>query len=186
MRALLPLLAGAALLLAGCGGGGGSATTAARTPTAATTKRIVTVPVPTATQAPVTAAAPPTLTSLADLATCNILQRNIAYVSGVVSQSVDYITNSLHPKELAERTGIGRKNLLYAADLLERTKAPKSLVHAKGQLTQGLRRFAADFRNAQVAVAHKNMAKAAFDLVDRQAVAKIKASTQAINRACGA
>lgn len=171
-------------VLAGCGGG---KTAAPATSTAVTTAppAVTTVALPT-TVATTTAPPPaPTLTSLADLATCNVLQRNIAYVSQVVSQSVDFITQSLHPKQLAQRTGVGRRNLLYAAGLIEHTAAPKPLRRAKAQLVVGLRRFAGDFLKAQRAVAKNDLAKAAFQLVDRPAVAKIGAATKAINRACG-
>jgi hypothetical protein len=169
--------------LAGCGGGTTAAPATSTAGTTAPPSIETTEPVPaTTTTAPPPA---PTLTSLSDLATCNVLQRNIAYVSGVVSQSVDFITQSLHPKELAERTGIGRKNLLYAADLMQRTPAPKPLRRAKTQLVTGLRRFAGDFLRAQRSVAKNDLAKAAFELVDRPAVAKIAAGTKAVDRACG-
>lgn len=181
-RALLAIAALA--LLAGCGGGKAAApatSTGATTAPPTLSVKIVTTPPPATTTAPPA----PTLTSLADLAACNVLQRNIAYVSQVVSQSVDFITQSLHPKQLAQRTGVGRRNLLYAADLLQKTSAPTSLRRAKTRLVLGLRSFAADFLRAQRAVAKKDLAKAAFELVDRPAVAKIGAATKTINRACG-
>ena len=183
LRGFLAL--GAIALLAGCGGGGKAATPPASSP-ATTTAPTVSIRIVTTKPATTTAPAPPpTLTSLADLAACNVLQRNIAYVSQVVSQSVDFITQSLHPKQLAQRTGVGRRNLLYAADLLRRTPAPTSLRRAKASLVGALRSFAADFLRAQHSVARKDLAKAAFELVDRPAVAKISAATKKINRACG-
>ena len=121
-----------AVALAGCGG-----KTATRTVT--TTVPASTTPAPAA----------PTLTSAADLAACNELETNIRIVSQLISGSVEALTHSLHPKQLAKRTGDTQKNLLFAANVLASIDAPPSLVPARGQLVVGLRQFAADFGRAK-------------------------------------
>ncbi|HEY7019082.1 MAG TPA: hypothetical protein VH297_11490, partial [Gaiellaceae bacterium] len=91
-------VAALAAALAGCGGGKSSAP--------ATTAATSAPPPPAATAPPA-----PTLTSPADLAACNQLEGNIRVVSQMVSSSVEFMTQSLHPKELAQRTGLAQKNL---------------------------------------------------------------------------
>jgi Na+-transporting NADH:ubiquinone oxidoreductase subunit NqrC len=151
-----------AVALAGCGGKSSS-------------------PAPTTT-----AATAPTITSASDLAACNALETSIRVVSQIVSNSVEAMTQSLHPKQLAKRTGDTQKNLLYAANLVSRIVPPRSLVQAQRELIVGLRLFAADFGRAQKSVARNDMAKASRQLVDRRALAKLKAATNKIDRACGA
>jgi hypothetical protein len=138
---------------------------------------------PTATT---TASPAPTLTSASDLAACNALETSIRVVSQIVSNSVEAMTQSLHPKQLAKRTGVTQKNLLYAANLVSRIVPPRSLVQARRQLIAGLRQFAADFGRAQKSVARNDIAKASRQLVDRPALAKLTAATKKIDRACGA
>jgi hypothetical protein len=138
---------------------------------------------PTATT---TAPPAPTLTSASDLAACNALETSIRVVSQIVSNSVEAMTQSLHPKQLAKRTGDTQKNLLYAANLVSRVVPPRSLVQARRQLIAGLRQFAADFGRAQKSVARNDIAKASRQLVDRPALAKLTAATKKIDRACGA
>ncbi|HEY7017518.1 MAG TPA: hypothetical protein VH297_03540, partial [Gaiellaceae bacterium] len=121
----------------------------------------------------------------ADLAACNQLEGNIRVVSQMVSSSVEFMTQSLHPKELAQRTGLAQKNLLYSAKVLSRIPAPPPLVAPRNQLVVGLREFAADFGKARKAVARNDMATAARQLVDRPALAKVTAATKQIDRACG-
>jgi hypothetical protein len=133
-----------------------------------------------------TARAAPTLTSPADLAACNALETSIRVVSQIVSNSVEAMTQSLHPKQLAKRTGDTQKNLLYAANLVSRVVPPRSLVQARRQLIAGLRQFAADFGCAQKSVARNDIAEASRQLVDRPALAKLTAATKKIDRACGA
>ena len=91
------------LALAGCGG-----------------KEAATPPVTTAT-------APSTFTSAADRAMCSELQTKVRLVSQVVSGSVELMTQSLHPKELARRTGEAQRNILYAAGALELMRVPRAL-----------------------------------------------------------
>jgi hypothetical protein len=129
---------------------------------------------------------PPTLTSAADLAACNELETNIRIVSQLISNSVETMTQSLHPKELAKRTGETQRNLLYAASVLSQIDPPKSLRRAQRQLVAGLHEFAADFGRAQKSVARNDMRIASRQLVDRQALANVTASTGAIDRACDA
>src|SRR5438876_2576853 len=142
-------------------------------------------PPPPAPQ-PTAAPPPPTLTSAADLAACSELETNIRIVSQLISNSVETMTQSLHPKELAKRTGETQRNLLYAASVLSQIDPPRSLVHARRQLVVGLQEFAADFGRAERSVARNAIATAARQLVDRPALAKVTASTGAIDRACGA
>jgi hypothetical protein len=77
------------LVLAGCGG---KHTTAAPPPPA-TTARTTTAP------------AAPTLTSAEDRVSCAVLVTKLRAVSQLVSGSVELMTQSLHPKELARLTG---------------------------------------------------------------------------------
>jgi hypothetical protein len=126
-----------------------------------------------------------TLTSPADVAACNELEANIRGISQLVSSSVEAMTQSLHPKELARRTGNTQKNLLYAAVVLTQIQAPSSLAQAKLRLIAGLRRFAGDFGRARASVARNDIATAAGQLVDRPALAGVSSATRAIDRACG-
>jgi len=135
---------------------------------------------------PPQAASGPTLTSASDRAACNQLEGNIRIVSQLVSTSVEAMTQSLHPKELAQRTGNAQRSLLYSANVLSLIAAPRSLAPARHRLVAGLRQFAADFGRAQKSVERNDIAKAARQLVDRPALAKVSAATQKIDRACGA
>ena len=159
-----------AIALAGCGGG----SKAAAPPTPATTAGTTTAP------------APKPFTSVLDIAACNELESRIQVVSQLVSASVEVMTQSVHPKQLAKRAGDTRDNLLYAAHVLAQIVVPKSLVHAQQSLTAGLRQFAADFGRAQTSVRHNNLAKAARQLVDKPALAKVSAAAGTIDRACRA
>jgi hypothetical protein len=159
---LLALLAA----LAGCGGG---KTTA---PPASTTAPAKTTP------------APPPFTSVLDLAACDELETKIGIVSQLVSSSVEVMTQSVHPKQLAKRAGATRDNILYAAHVLDQIVVPKSLVGSQHELTAGLRQFAADFGRAQASVLHNNLPQASRQLVDRPALAKVTAATKKIDRAC--
>jgi hypothetical protein len=136
--------------------------------------------------APPATTSAPTLTAPADLAACNALETSIRVVSEIVSNSVDTMTQSLHPEQLAKRTGDTQKNLLYSANLVSRIVPPRSLEQAQRQLIVGLRLFAGDFGRAQKSVADNNIAKASRQLVDRPALAKLKTATKKIDRACGA
>ena len=127
-----------------------------------------------------------TLNSDADRATCRRLESTIRYVSQLVSSSVDSMTQSIHPKELAKRTGDAKTNLLYAASLLSLLAAPEPLVPAKHQLVEGLSRFATDFGRAQRSVEHDDIATAAGQLADPHALAIVRVAARRIDRACGA
>ncbi len=95
------------------------------------------------------------------------------------------MTQSIHPKQLATRTANTEKNLLYSAHVLSQLAVPSALVQPRNQLVEGLREFGADFGRAQKSVARDDLAAAARQLVDRRALAKVTASTSAIDRACG-
>ena len=62
---------------------------------------------------------------------CAELETKIRLVSQVVSGSVELMTQSLHPKELARRTGEAQQNVLYAAGALELMRVPASLTTAR-------------------------------------------------------
>jgi predicted small lipoprotein YifL len=128
---------------------------------------------------------PPTLTSAADLAACNELQTNIRIISALISNSVETMTRSLHPEQLAKRTGDTRKNLLYSAAVLTQIHAPATLLGARNHVVHGLRAFAADFGRAQRSVARGDMAAASRQLVDRPALAEVTEATSLIDKACG-
>jgi hypothetical protein len=137
------------------------------------------------TAGPSASAPPPTPTSASDVAACNELQTSIRIISALVTRGVETMTRSLHPKQLARRTGAMRENLLYAASVLERIDPPRSLGPAWRELVAGLREFAADFGRAQKSVARNHMASAARQLADRKAVAELTEATNAIDEACG-
>jgi hypothetical protein len=163
-----------AAALAGCGGHSSSA--------------------PPTTTAPATTARAPSLTttdppspklSTATAAACGELETNIRIVSEVVSTSVEVMTQSTHPKELAARAGNASRNLVYSAHVLSTIDVPSTLTRPRNQLVVGLRAFGADFGRAQTAVARNDLAAAAQLLVDRPALAKVRTATAAIDRACG-
>jgi hypothetical protein len=158
------------VLAAGCGGNG-----AADRP-------------PTTTAVPPARTTPPaaTLTSASDRAMCAELESKIRLVSQVVSGSVELMTQSLHPKELARQTGKAQQNITYAAGSLELMRVPASLATARRNLVVGLNSFAADFGKAKASVEHGDIAAAAQQLVDRPALAKVSSATKKIDRACGA
>jgi len=167
------VLAAAALTaaLAGCGGHSSGAPPATTAPA-------------TTTQAATTTAPPPPALSPATAAACSQLETNIRIVSQLVSTSVEVMTQSTHPQELATRAGNASKNLLYSARVLSQIDVPSELVRPRNQLVVGLRAFGADFGRAQTAVGRNDLAAAAQDLVDRPALAKVRAATAAIDRAC--
>src|SRR5690349_6477047 len=145
-----------ALVVAGCGGGKHRA-------------------------APTTTAAAPV-----DLAACDQVEGYIRLVSQVVSASVEAMTQSTHPKVLAQRTVATQKNLATAANVLERLGLPPSLDAARRQLVRGLRLFSADFGRAGASVRRDDLATAARQLVDRRALKLVSDATAKIDRACGA
>jgi hypothetical protein len=160
--------------LAGCGGHSSSA--------------------PPATTAPTTTARAPSLTTIdppspklstATAAACGELETDIRIVSQLVSTSVEVMTQSTHPKELAARAGNASKNLDYSAHVLSTIGVPSMLTQPRNQLVVGLRAFGADFGRAQKAVARNDLAAAAQELVDRPALAKVRTATATIDRACG-
>jgi hypothetical protein len=131
--------------------------------------------------------AAPTTTRAApvDAAACTQLEGYIRLASQVISSSVEAMTQSTRPKELARRTGATQRNLAAAADALERLQLPPSLDQPRRQLVRGLRRFSADFGRARASVARGDLATAAQQLVDRQALTLVKDATAKIDRACG-
>jgi hypothetical protein len=142
------------LLLAGCGGKKQTARTS------------------TSTAAPV------------DVAACTQLEGYIRLVSQVISGSVEVMTQSTHPKELAQRTAATQRNLTTAANVLERLGLPPGLDVARRQLVRGLRLFSADFGRARASVARDDLATAARQLVDRRALTLVSDATAKIDRAC--
>jgi hypothetical protein len=142
---------------------------------------------PVAPPPPPPPAAPPsaTLTSASDRAACSELQTNIRIISALISSSVETMTQSLHPKQLAKRTGDTRRNLLYSAAVLAQINTPASLLGARNHLVHGLRAFAADFGRAQRSVARGDMATASRQLVDRSALVEVTQATSVIEKACG-
>ena len=159
-----------ALALAGCGG-----------------KNTTAAPPPPPTTAPPTTVAPaPTLTSATDRAECAVLETRLRAVSQLVSGSVELMTQSLHPRELAKRTGDTERNLLYAASVLELMRVPDPLASSRRRLVLGLRRFAGDFGRAKKSVERGDLATAARQLVDRPALAEVSAAAKKIDRTCRA
>jgi len=142
-------------------------------------------PPPTTTTPRPTPAAP-TLTSVSDREMCAELETKLRLVSQVVSGSVELMTQSLHPQELARRAGQAQRNILYSAGALELMRVPGPLATARRNLVLGLKSFAADFGRAKSSVARGDIAAAAQQLNDRASLAKVAAATRRIDRACGA
>jgi hypothetical protein len=94
------------------------------------------------------------------------------------------MTQSTHPKELAQRTAATQRNLTTAANVLERLGLPPGLDVARRQLVRGLRLFSADFGRARASVARDDLATAARQLVDRRALTLVSDATAKIDRAC--
>jgi hypothetical protein len=109
----------------------------------------------------------------------------VRLVSQIVSGSVEAMTQSTRPKELAPRTRATQRNLATAANVLERAQLPVPLVQPTRQLVRGLRLFSADFGRASASVARGDLATAAQQLVDRPALTLVKDATAKIDRACG-
>ena len=120
-----------------------------------------------------------------DAAACAQLEGYVRLVSQVISSSVEAMTQSTRPKQLAPRTRATQRNLSAAADVLDRAQLPVPSVQPTRQLARGLRRFAADFGRASASVARGDLAAAAQQLVDRRALALVKDATAKIDRACG-
>jgi hypothetical protein len=133
------------------------------------------------THQPATTAKP-----LAGTVACQELELDVQFISQLISNNVEAITHSIHPKQLAHRTGVAHQSLLVAARLVERFRAPAALVHARAQLIDGLQRYAADFGRAQHSVAKNDLATASEQLVDPQALEEVKAATKEIDRHCRA
>jgi hypothetical protein len=148
-----------AAALAGCGG-------TSATPTATTAR--------------------PTITSAADRAICAVLESNVRTVSELVSGTATLVTQSLHPKQLARRTGQAKQELQVAADALATVEAPTSLVPARNGLVRGLREFAADLGRARQAVLRNDLAAASQELTDQRALMDMTSATRTIDRTCGA
>jgi len=162
------VLATLVLVLAGCGE---KHTTAAPSP-------------PPTTAAATTAPPATTLTSAEDRASCAVLVTKLRAVSQLISGSVELMTQSLHPPELAKRTGDTQRNLLYAAANLELMRVPDPVARSRRRLVLGLRRFAGDFGRAKRSVERGDLAKAAQQLVDRAALAEVSAAAKTIDRDC--
>jgi len=131
-------------------------------------------------------AAPATTAAPVDVASCNQLEGYIRLVSQVVSGSVEAMTQSTHPKVLAQRTVATQRNLATAANVLEQLELPPSLDAARRKLVRGLRLFSADFGRAGASVRREDLATAARQLVDRHALKLVSDATAKIDRACGA
>jgi ABC-type uncharacterized transport system auxiliary subunit len=178
-RAAVLLFAAAASVaaLAGCGGGTTTVTLTAAAP--------ATTAAPPATTSGATTAPPATTPTGANLEACVELETNIRIVSQLVAVSAQEVTHSIHPEQLAKRTGDTRRNLLLAASVLQAIDTPGTLLRARGELLSGLRDFAADFGRAPRAVQRNDLQAASQALVDRPALAKVTEATRAIDRACG-
>jgi hypothetical protein len=132
------------------------------------------------------AAAPTTTTPPVAAAACGEVVLDVQFISQLISNNVEAMANSIHPKQLAERTGTAQQSLLVAARLVERFQAPPSLAHARAQLIHGLQLYAADFGRARRAVLKKDMANASQQLTDPVALGEVKEATKAIDHACRA
>jgi hypothetical protein len=162
----------AAGLLAGCGD-------KAASPQAAT----ATAAAPTAAASP---SADPVLTAPDDVAACAQLVQTVRAVSVVVGHTTEEITKALHPKELAVKMGTAQHSLLDSAKVIEIVPVPKPLAGSQRDLAKGLRMFAADFGRAKASAAKGDMATAAQQTVDEDALRKVQTSAKRIDDRCGA
>jgi hypothetical protein len=128
---------------------------------------------------------PATTTQPVSSVACGEAVLDVRFISQLISNNVEAMANSLHPKQLARRTGTAQQSLLVAARLVKRFHAPPSLAHARAQLIDGLQRYAADFGDARRSVAKNDMATASQQLADPVALAEVKKATKAIDRICG-
>jgi hypothetical protein len=128
----------------------------------------------------------PTLTSPSDRAACTVVETKIRAVSQLISASVELMTQSLHPRELARRTGDTQRNLLYAASVIELMRVPGPVASSRRRFVLGLRRFAGDFGRAKRSVERGDIATAAQQLVDKPALSEVSSATKRIDRLCGA
>jgi hypothetical protein len=132
------------------------------------------------------AAAPTTTAPRVSTVACGEVELDVQFISQLISNQIEAMANSLHPKQLAKRTGVAQQSLLVAARLVKRFHAPPSLVRARAQLVDGLQLYAADFGRARRSVAKNDMATASQQLADPVALAEVKEATKAIDRACRA
>src|SRR3954447_4695364 len=88
---------------------------------------------------------PTTAPQSVDAASCNQLEGYIRLVSQVISTSVQEMTQSVHPKQLAARTGATQRNLARAPNVIERFQLPPTLDQPRTRLVRELRLFGADF-----------------------------------------
>jgi hypothetical protein len=124
--------------------------------------------------------------SALDRAECAVLETKLRAVSQLVSASVELMTQSLHPPELARRTGDTQRNLLYAASVIELLRVPDPAAASRRRFVVGLRRFAGDFGRAKKSVERGDIRAAAQQLVDKPALAEVSSATKRIDRICSA
>ena len=130
-------------------------------------------------------AAPTTTATPVDVASCNQLEGYIRLVSQVVSGSVEAMTQSTHPKELARRTAATQRNLTTAA---ERARAAGSFLRASTR--RGASSCEACGSSAPTSAERASrsrrddLATAARQLVDRRALTLVSDATAKIDRAC--
>jgi anion-transporting ArsA/GET3 family ATPase len=151
-----------AVLVAGCGGKKQAASST--TTSTATTKSV-----------PVTAA---------EVAACKELGRNLQIVTTMTSNSVQLLTNSLHPKELAQNVQVTQQSLLYGAKVIGLLSLPSNLSHPRDQFVAGIRLYAADFGRAQKAVQRKDLAAAAKEMQDPVALGRVANATAKLTKIC--
>ena len=128
---------------------------------------------------------PATTTHPVSAVACGEVVLDVRFISQLISNNVEAMANSLHPKELARRTGTAQQSLLVAVRLVKRFHAPPSLARARAQLIDGLQRYAYDFGQARQSVLKNDMATASQQLADQSALAEVRKGTKTINRICG-
>jgi hypothetical protein len=115
---------------------------------------------------------------------CGEVVLDVRFISQLISNNVESMAHSLHPKQLARRTGTAQQGLLVAVRLVKRFHAPPQLARPRAQLVDGLRRYAADYGRARRAVLKDDMATASQELADPTALAEVKKATKTIDRIC--
>jgi hypothetical protein len=164
-------------LLAGCGSKAASPPSATATAAA---------PTATPAQAKKTPSPAPALTSAPEIAACAELEQAIQAVSQLVGHATEAITQALHPQDLAKRMETAQRSLVDSAKLIGLVHAPNPLAGSQRQLAGGLRKFAADFGRAKASAAKGDIAKAAQQTVDEDALRTIQTSAKRIDDRCGA
>jgi len=122
--------------------------------------------------------------SLADRQACALLYARLQRVTLALRTSSELVARSRNPADLARRIAIEQVQLERSADLMSAGPVPARLAAADRRLVSALRSFAHDFERARRPAAQGNLHAAVDAMTDREAVGRIVAAAQAIERGC--